>query len=404
MGGVVLCCLPGAWVGAMSRRVWVRGRIRLVRSDPQVAAGFQGGHGAWGPAGVGFVVQPLQHFGVVQFEGGSFGADPGQRLEVVPGWWAAGGPFQGVAVPPGVVGGGDFAVPQGPDDVPQERQQGGAEQERADGGDGVVEGESVGGQVVGVAAGHADDAEPVLDQEGDVESDEGGPEVQLAESFVEEPAGHFREPEIDPGEGGEHDGAEQDVVEVGDHEVGVGDVKVQGGGGEDDPGEAAEQERDQEPAGPQHGCFEGELPFPHGADPVEEFQPGGNGDEEGHEGEEGQQDGPGGEHVVRPHRGGQGGDAECGEYKAAVAEDGFAGENGEDLGDDAEERQRDDVDLGVPEEPEQVLPEDRPAVGRVEHVGPEVPVRFQAQQRGGEDRERDQDEDPGGQDFPGEHG
>ena len=107
---------------------------------------------------------------------------------------------------------------------------------------------------------------------------------------------------------------------------------------------------------------------------------------------------------MRPYRGGQGGDAECGEYKAAVAEDGFAGENGEDLGDDAEERQRDDVDLGVPEEPEQVLPEDRPAVGRVEHVGPEVPVRFQAQQRGGEDRKGDQDEDPRGQDFPGEHG
>src|SRR6478752_8613989 len=182
MGGVVLCCLPGAWVGAMSRRVWVRGRIRLVRSDPQVAAGFQGGHGAWGPAGVGFVVQPLQHFGVVQFEGGSFGADPGQRLEVVPGWWAAGGPFQGVAVPPGVVGGGDFAVPQGPDDVPQERQHGPAEHEGADAGDGVGESESVGGQVVGVAAGHADDAEPVLDQEGDVESDEGGPEMQPTES------------------------------------------------------------------------------------------------------------------------------------------------------------------------------------------------------------------------------
>jgi hypothetical protein len=40
----------------------------------------------------------------------------------------------------------------------------------------------------------------------------------------------------------------------------------------------------------------------------------------------------------------------------------------------------DDVDLGIAEEPEQVLPQDRPAVGRVEHVRPEVPVGDQPEQ------------------------
>ena len=47
---------------------------------------------------------------------------------------------------------------------------------------------------------------------------------------------------------------------------------------------------------------------------------------------------------------------------ALVAEQRLAAEHRDDLGDDAEERQRDDVDLGVAEEPEQVLPEHRAAV------------------------------------------
>ena len=74
----------------------------------------------------------------------------------------------------------------------------------------------------------------------------------------------------------------------------------------------------------------------------------------------------------------QGGDRERREHHALVAEQRLAGEHRDDLGDDAEERQREDVDLGVAEEPEQVLPEDRAAVGGVEDVRAEVPVGQQA--------------------------
>src|SRR5690606_41699232 len=52
--------------------------------------------------------------------------------------------------------------------------------------------------------------------------------------------------------------------------------------------------------------------------------------------------------------------------------------------DDAEERQRDDVHLRMPEEPEQVLVEQRPAVGRVVDVRADDAVGRQAQQRGGQ--------------------
>ena len=92
---------------------------------------------------------------------------------------------------------------------------------------------------------------------------------------------------------------------------------------------------------------------------LKNFTPVGHRDQERQEREERQQHGAGGEHVVRPHGHRQRGDRQRGEDQALVAEQRLAAEHREDLGDDAEERQRDDVDLGMAEEPEQVLPEDR---------------------------------------------
>ena len=106
--------------------------------------------------------------------------------------------------------------------------------------------------------------------------------------------------------------------------------------------------------------------------------------------------------MVRPHRRRQAGDAERCEDQALVAEDGLAAEHGNDLGDDPEERQRDDVDLGMAEEPEQVLPENRPAVGGIEDVRAELPIRLQGEQRRREHGERDKHEDRRHQDVPGE--
>ena len=73
-------------------------------------------------------------------------------------------------------------------------------------------------------------------------------------------------------------------------------------------------------------------------------------------------------HVVGPHRHGQRRDRERRVDQGRVPEDRLAGEHRQDLGDDAEERQRDDVDLRVAEEPEQVLPEHGAAGGGVEDV------------------------------------
>ncbi len=88
---------------------------------------------------------------------------------------------------------------------------------------------------------------------------------------------------------------------------------------------------------------------------------------------------------------------------ALVAEDGLPGEGRDDLGGHPEERQGQDVDLGVAEEPEQVLPQDGlAAVGRVEEVRPQVPVDPEQDEGGGEHREGQQDQEDGDQLVPDE--
>ena len=66
--------------------------------------------------------------------------------------------------------------------------------------------------------------------------------------------------------------------------------------------------------------------------------------------------------------------------------------------DDAEGRQDHDVDLGVPEDPEQVLPQQRVgALLHVEEVGAEEPVEHQQEQRRGEHRDGEQQQELGDQ-------
>ena len=112
-----------------------------------------------------------------------------------------------------------------------------------------------------------------------------------------------------------------------------------------------------------------------------------------HDREERQQHRAGRVHVVRPDADREPADRERREDEALVAEHRPAREHREHLGDDPEERQGDDVHLGMAEEPEHVLPQDRRAVlRRLEDVRVEMSVAEQHRQRGGEHRERQQHE------------
>ena len=67
------------------------------------------------------------------------------------------------------------------------------------------------------------------------------------------------------------------------------------------------------------------------------------------------------EHVVAPHDEAQAGDGQHRSHHGLVAEQRLAAEGGQDVGGEAQRGQHQDVDLGVAEEPEEVLPEERRA-------------------------------------------
>ncbi len=75
---------------------------------------------------------------------------------------------------------------------------------------------------------------------------------------------------------------------------------------------------------------------------------------------------------------------------------------GEDLRDYAEERQRQNVDLGMAEEPEQVLPQHDSTGGGVEQVRSQVPVHPQSDQGSSEQRKNEEDQHAGDQRIPRE--
>ena len=194
-----------------------------------------------------------------------------------------------------------------------------------------------------------------------VEADEQQPEVPLPERLVQHLAGPLRPPEVEAREHREHHRAEDDVVEVRDDEVGVGHVEVERRRRQDDAGETTEHEGDEEADRPDERRLERDRPAPHRADPVEDLHARRHRDEHRHEREERQQHEPV-TYMWCAHTVTERAAIAMVVDQRLVPEDRLAAEDREDLGHDAEERQRDDVHLGVPEEPEQVLPQDDAAV------------------------------------------
>jgi hypothetical protein len=84
---------------------------------------------------------------------------------------------------------------------------------------------------------------------------------------------------------------------------------------------------------------------------------------------------PTGEHVMGPHSARYDRNGARRSDHRAISVQSLARESRNDLGNDAERRQHEDIDLGVAEEPEDVLEQHRvPAARRVEEVRIEVTV------------------------------
>ena len=111
----------------------------------------------------------------------------------------------------------------------------------------------------------------------------------------------------------------------------------------------------------------------------------------------------GGEHVVRPDAEAEEGDRSQRVDHHRVAEERLPGEDRDDLGDDAEGRQDQDVDLGMAEHPEEVLPEERiTAGGDLVEAGAGVAIHGQQDQGDRDRREGHDDQNLRDQHGPGE--
>ena len=152
-------------------------------------------------------------------------------------------------------------------------------------------------------------------------------------------------------------------VEVGDDEHRVRERDVDDHIAEEQAGQPAVDEGDDEAEREQHRDGEMDVAAPQGQHPVVDLDRGRDGDDQRRRREEEAEIGvhAADVHVVRPDDEAQAADGDDRPHHHAVAEDVLARMGADQVGDDPEGRQGDDVDLGMAEEPEQVLEQDRAA-------------------------------------------
>ncbi len=236
----------------------------------------------------------------------------------------------------------------------------------------------------------------MLGKEREVEAREQHPEAQPAEPLAEQATRHLRPPVVDPREEPEEAAADQHVVQVGDHEVAVGLLQIHRRRGVHDARQAADGEEPDQADRVVKRARRPDRAAPERRQPVEDLHPRRNRDEHRRDRERRVGDGahPGREHVMAPDAEPEEADQHARIDHDGRAEERLARERREHLGDDAERRQDQDVDLGVAEDPEEMLPQVQVAAGRhVEEVGPEETVEHQIDQPDRDRREGQGDQE-----------
>ncbi|WPE19325.1 hypothetical protein ShzoTeo12_04890 [Shinella zoogloeoides] len=188
---------------------------------------------------------------------------------------------------------------------------------------------------------------------------------------------------------------EQRIVQ---HEVGRRDR-------EHDARHAADDEGHHEADRPQHRHLVADAPAIHGEEPVEHLRPRRDRNDHGGDAEEGVDRGARAhrEEVVQPHEVGEDHDHAGRIDHRGIAEEALAAEGRHHLGEDAEGRQHEDVDLRVAPDPDEVDIHHRVAAEVVrEEVRADIAVEREQRERGGEDREGRDDQDVRAERGPGE--
>src|SRR6516225_2313927 len=92
--------------------------------------------------------------------------------------------------------------------------------------------------------------------------------MNLAKALTQHLSGDLRIPVIEGREQGKKYSADNDIVEVRHHKVRVAELPVEGGARQHDPGQAGDQELEQESDAEQHRRLEAKSSTPHRAQPV----------------------------------------------------------------------------------------------------------------------------------------
>ena len=203
-------------------------------------------------------------------------------------------------------------------------------------------------------------------KEGQLEAEEDHPEADLAKRLAHHSAGHFREPVSRSAEQRKHRAADQHIMEVGDDEIGVMELE-----------DRAEPTATITPVSPPMtkvtmnpttysiGVWKRGRPVPHRREPAEYLQPRRDRDRHAGGGVEAVAEPrqAGREHVMDPQAEGE----DPVEIRPAPRPDSRTpggGRMSRRCADEARRGQEDDVDFGVAEEPEQMLPQQRVAISQ----------------------------------------
>ena len=200
--------------------------------------------------------------------------------------------------------------------------------------------------VVPVAPRHAARAHHELRQERQVEAEEHARRADLAEALRVHAAGELRPPVVERAEERDQRRAHHHVVEVGDDEVGVVQVDVDGQRPEEQAGQAADREQQQERQRVQHRGLEPDVALVERGHPVEDLDRGGDADRERQRREHHVREAAlaGHEHVVAPHEERQQCERDTRVRNEPVAEHRLARERGDQLADHTHRRDDHDVD------------------------------------------------------------
>ena len=208
-----------------------------------------------------------------------------------------------------------------------------------------------------VTARHAQDAQIVHRIVNRIRSEEREPEVKLAQRVVQHAPGNLGVPVVDRPEHDQDWRHRHHHMEVRYYEHGVGKRQIHRHVAQEQARQPAVDKCKDEADGKQHGHGEMDVPPPQRQHPVVDLERRGNGDDQRRGGKEEPEVRihSANVHVVRPYDETEAADRQNRPDHHAIAEDVLSCMGGNQVGDHAEGRQGDDVDLGMSEKPEQML-------------------------------------------------